>query len=129
MLQDGSMEARWPTYWVSALGVAQGCERRDLSTRLFGWSSGGSRVRWCQGLGCQGGGPGGGSVVLMGRARGLVLPGYHGRVGGMVAGVWRSAVVNGGRGENLLYLRTDRRRRIVTFLKASSRPSLPVGLL
>ena len=67
--------------------------------------------------------------MLMGRARGLVLPGDHGRVGGMDAGVWRSVVVIVGRGENLLYLRTDRRRRIVTFLKVSSRPSLSVGLL
>ena len=65
----------------------------------------------------------------MGRARGLVLPGDHGRVGGMVAGVWRSVVVIVGRGENLLYLWTDRRRRLAPFLKASSRPSLPVVLL
>ena len=57
-----------------------------------------------------GGGPGGGSAVLMDRACGLVLPGCHGRVGGMVARVWRSVAVNGDRGENLLYLRTDRPR-------------------
>uniref|UniRef100_M8BE22 MADS-box transcription factor 1 n=1 Tax=Aegilops tauschii TaxID=37682 RepID=M8BE22_AEGTA len=97
---------------------------------FFGWGSGGSRVWWCQGLGCQGGGPGDGSAVLMGRATarlprpcgrrgsrgvafggglgcqgggpgdgsavlmgrasGLVLPGCHDRVGGVVAGVWRS---------------------------------------
>ena len=39
-----------------------------------------------------GGGPSGGSMVLMGRARGLMLPGGHGRVGGVVAGCdvrWR----------------------------------------
>ena len=82
-----------------------------LSARLFGWGSGGSRVRWCQGLGCRGGGPGGGSAVLMGRARGLVLPGCHGRVSGVVAGVWRSVAVSVGRGENLIYPRMYRRRR------------------
>ena len=36
-----------------------------------------------------GGGPGGGSAVLMGKARGLVLPGCHSHVGGVVAEVWR----------------------------------------
>ena len=82
-----------------------------LSARLFGWGSGGSRVRWCQGLGCRGGGPGGGSTVLLGGARALALPGHHGRVGGVVAGVWRSVAVSVGRGENLFYLWTDRRRR------------------
>ncbi|EMS68065.1 Peptidyl-prolyl isomerase PASTICCINO1 [Triticum urartu] len=86
--KDGSMEA---------LGAAQGCERWILSARIFGWGifgwgSGRSRVG-CQGLGCRGGGPGGGSVVLMGRAHGLVLPGGHGRVGGVVAGVWCSVAV------------------------------------
>uniref|UniRef100_A0A8R7RAZ7 Uncharacterized protein n=1 Tax=Triticum urartu TaxID=4572 RepID=A0A8R7RAZ7_TRIUA len=70
---------------------------------------GGSRVRWCQGLGCRGGGPGGGSAVLLGKARALVLPGHHGRVGVVVARVWRLVAVSVGRGENLLYLRTDRR--------------------
>ena len=107
---------RSPTGQVAGLlglgtGVAQGCERWDLSARLFGWDSGKSRVRWCQGLGCRGGGPGGGSAVLMGRARGLVLPGDHGRVGGMVAGVWRLVAVSVCWGENLFYPRTDRRRR------------------
>uniref|UniRef100_M8C8P7 Serine/threonine-protein kinase PBS1 n=1 Tax=Aegilops tauschii TaxID=37682 RepID=M8C8P7_AEGTA len=87
------MEARWPAYWVSALGVAQGCERWDLSARLFGWVSGRVWVRWCQGLGCRGGGPGGGCTVLSGGGRGLVLPGGHGRVGGMVAWVWRSVAI------------------------------------
>jgi len=72
---------------------------------------GGSRVRWCQGLGRRGGDPSGGSAVLLGRARGLVLPGGHGHVGGVVAGVWRSVMVSVGRGENMFYLRTDRRRR------------------
>ena len=72
---------------------------------------GGSRVRWCRGLGCWGGGPGGGSAVLLGGAYALALPGHHGRVGGMVAGVWHSVAVSVGRGENMFYLRTDRRRR------------------
>ncbi|XBJ15340.1 hypothetical protein VPH35_007252 [Triticum aestivum] len=101
----------WPAYWVSALGAAQGCERQCLSAHLFGWGSDGSRVRWCQGLGCRGGDPGGGSVVLMDRARGSVLLADHGRVGGLVAGGWRSVAVSVVRGENLFYLRTDRRRR------------------
>ncbi|XBH67101.1 hypothetical protein VPH35_095536 [Triticum aestivum] len=70
-------------------GVAQGCKRCDLSARLFGWDSGRSRVRGCQGLECRGGGPGGGCAALSGGGRGLVLPGGHGRVGGMVAGGWR----------------------------------------
>ena len=47
-----------------------------------------------QGLECWGGGPDGGIAVLMSRARGLVLPGDHGRVGGMVAGVWRPVAVS-----------------------------------
>ena len=72
---------------------------------------GGSRVRWCQGLGRRGGDPSGGSAVLLGRARGLVLPGGHGRVGGMVAWVWRSLVVSFGQGENMFYLWTNRQRR------------------
>ena len=92
-------------------GVAQGCERWDLSARLFGWDSGRSQVRWCQGLGCWGGGPGGGCAVLSGGGCGLVLLGGHGRVGGMVAWVWRSLVVSFGQGENMFYLRTDRQRR------------------
>ena len=49
--------------------------------------------------------------MLLDKARALVLPGHHGRVGGVVAGVWRSVAVIVGRDENLLYLRTDRRRR------------------
>ena len=93
--------------------VAQGCERRDLSACLFGWGSGGSQVRWCQGLGSRGSG----SAVLLGRARGLVLPGGHGRVGGVVARVWRSVAVSVGRGENLFYLRTDRRREARSLLE------------
>ena len=92
------------------LGLSQGCERWGLSARHFGWGSSGSRVRWCQGLGCRGGGPGGGSAVLMAKARGSVLPDGHGHVGSVLAGVWRSVAVSVGRGENL-YLRTDWRRR------------------
>ena len=49
---------------------------------------------------------GGGCAMLLDKARALVLPGHHGRVGGVVAGVWRSVAVIVGRGENLLYLRT-----------------------
>ena len=37
----------------------------------------------------------------MSRARASVLPGYHGHVGGVIAGVWRSVAVNVGRSENL----------------------------
>ena len=43
-------------------------------------------MRCCRGLGWWGGSPDGGSVVLLGRARRSVLPGGHGRVGGVVAG-------------------------------------------
>ena len=107
--------ARWRLVVASLLGLGagsgQGCERRILSARLCGWGIGGARRTWCQGLGFRGGGPGGGGAVLMGRARASVLPGCHGRVGGVVAGVWRSVAVSVGRGENLFYLRTDRRRR------------------
>ena len=46
--------------------------------------------------------------MLVGRARALVLPGHHGRVDGVVDGVWRSVAMSVGRGENLFYLRTDR---------------------
>ena len=81
------------------------------SDRLFRWGSGGCRLWWFLGLGFRGGGPGGGCAVLMGRARRLVLPDGHGRVGGVVVGVRRSMAVSIGRGENLLFLRTDRRRR------------------
>ena len=113
--RSGLQDRRWrpvlASLWVSALGVVQGCERRGLFARLFGWGSGESRVRWCLGLGCQVGGPGGGSAVLLGRARGLVLHGGHGRAGGVTAGMRRSVVVRGGRGENLFFLRTNRRRR------------------
>ena len=91
-------------------GFGQGCERRSLSARLCGWGIDGARRTWCQGLGFRGGGPGGGGAVLMGRARASVLPGCHGRVGGVVAGLWRSVAVCVGGGESLLYLRTDRRR-------------------
>ncbi|XBI58928.1 hypothetical protein VPH35_040077 [Triticum aestivum] len=97
---------RWRPSLAGLLGLGTGGR-----PWFFSWASGGSRVRWCQGLGCRGGGPGGGSAVLMGRARGLVLLGCHGRVGGVVAGVWCSVAVSGGRGENLLYLRTGRRRQ------------------
>uniref|UniRef100_A0A453N7W3 Uncharacterized protein n=1 Tax=Aegilops tauschii subsp. strangulata TaxID=200361 RepID=A0A453N7W3_AEGTS len=76
--RTGRWSQLWPAYWVSALGVAQGCESGDLSARLFGWGSGRSRVRWCQGLGCRGGGPGGGCAVLSGGGRGVVLPSGHG---------------------------------------------------
>ena len=69
---------------------------------------GGSRMRWCQGLGCRDDGPGGGLTVLLGRARGLVLPGSYGRGGGVVAGVWSSVALSIGRGENLFYLWMDR---------------------
>lgn len=31
----------WPAYWVSTLGVAQGCERWDLSARSFHWGAAG----------------------------------------------------------------------------------------
>ena len=93
MQQDESMEASLP--------------RGPL---VSDWGSGGSRVRWCRGLGCRGGGPGGGTMVLMGRARCSVLPSGHGRVDGVVAGVWRWVAMSIGRGENLLYLRMDRRR-------------------
>src|SRR4051812_18004004 len=61
-------------------GAVKGCERRGLSASLLGWGSGGSWVRWCLGLECRGGAPGGGSPVLMGRARGSVLLDGHGRV-------------------------------------------------
>ena len=83
------------------VGTGQGCERRILSARLCGGGSGGAQGTWCHGLGIRGGGPGGGGAVLMGRARASVLPGYHGHVGGVVAGVWRSVTVNVGRSENL----------------------------
>jgi hypothetical protein len=66
--------------------------------------------RW-SGLGCRGGGPGGGVGVLLGKARALVMPGDYGRVGGMVAGVWHFVAVSIGRGENVFYLRMDRRWR------------------
>ncbi|KAF7081643.1 hypothetical protein CFC21_085564 [Triticum aestivum] len=92
VLQDAAMVASFVR--VSALGAAEGCERLGLSARLFGWGSDGSRVRRCLGLGCRGGGRGGGSTVLVGRGCGLVLPGGHSRVGGVVAGVWRSVVGN-----------------------------------
>ena len=42
-------------------------------------------------------------MVLLDKARDLVLPGGHGRVGGVVARVQRSVAVNIGRGENLFY--------------------------
>lgn len=42
----------------------------------------------------------------LGQSRGLVLPGDHGCVGDMVAGLWRSVAVSIGRGENLIYLRS-----------------------
>ena len=46
-----------------------------------------------------------------------MLPSFHGRVGGVVAGMWRSSAVNGGRGENLLFIRMDRRRRTRSLLE------------
>ena len=49
--------------------------------------------------------------MLMGRARGLVLPGCHGRVDGVVAGVWRSVAVSGSRGENVMALLEGGRER------------------
>jgi hypothetical protein len=57
--------------------------------------------------------------VLLGRACGSVLSGDHGRAGGVVAGVWRSEAVSVGRGENLLYLRTDRRRSLLEGVAAA----------
>ncbi|XBI06673.1 hypothetical protein VPH35_134664 [Triticum aestivum] len=85
----------WPAYWVSTLGRPRvrkvGPFRSPLSL-----GCGGSQVRWCQGLGCRVGGPGGGRAVLLGRTRALVLPGLHGCVGGVVAGVWRSVAVSVG---------------------------------
>ena len=49
--------------------------------------------------------------MLLGRVRGLVLPGGHGRVGGVVAEVWHWVAVSVGRGKNLFFLRTDRQWR------------------
>lgn len=114
-LAPGSRTGRW---WpglaglrVSTLGSAQECERRFLSFISLvgvavGDGCGGVKV-----MDAGGGGPGGGVAVLLGKARDLVLPGGHGRVGGVVARVRRSVAVNIGRGENLFYLRTDRRWR------------------
>ena len=101
----------WPAYWVSALGPARGVKGGSFPPV--------SAVGVAVGLGGLGvkvldsgaAALGGGGAVLMGRARASVLPGCHGRVGGVVAGVWRSVAVNVGGGENLLYLRTDWRRR------------------
>ena len=116
----------WPAYWVSMMGLSRGCERWDLSSRLFGWCSGGSRVRRCQGLRRRGDGPGGGSAVLLGRVRGLVLPGGHGRVGGVVAGVWHWVAVSVGRGKSCSFYRRTGGGKARSLLKASSRLSLPI---
>ena len=65
--------------------------------------------------------------MLLDKARALVLPGHHGRVDGVVAGVWRSVAVIVGRGEKpSLSLDGPAAAKIVPFLKASSRLSLPV---
>ncbi|VAH04603.1 unnamed protein product [Triticum turgidum subsp. durum] len=91
------MTGRWMPVLASLLSLgAGGCpgvRKVGPSARLFRWGCGGFWVRWCQDLGCRGGGPGGGSAVLLGRARALVLPGHHGRVGGVVAGVRRSVAL------------------------------------
>lgn len=96
----------WLPYWVFALGLPRGVNGRTFPLiSLIGVAA--DLGRWCLGLGCRGGGPRGGCAVLMGRAHGLVLPGGHGRVGGVVAGEWRSVAVSVGWGENLLFLRMD----------------------
>lgn len=75
---------RWRPVLAGLLGLVTGgrprIRRAAPFSRLFGWVSGVSRVRWCQGPGCWGGGLGGGSAVLMDRARGSVLPGDDGLV-------------------------------------------------